>query len=449
MLDITTSDSTVARNRLAQEGGRAERPELAPGVELLGEMPGTGFQDRQWLAERNGQYLQLTEMLYRICEHCDGRRSVEEIADGVSNSTAWLLEPRTAQLLIDKKLAPLGLVLTDSSSVQPIAESARSPLNVQLRTRVLGPNLIGPVTNLLQFLFAPIVLAPMLALIVVAHIWLYLVHGISASLLEVVRTPGALLFLLPIMFAGLGFHELGHASALRYGGGMARAMGVGLYLVFPVFFTDTTEAYRLPRTARVRTDLGGFYFHAIFALALMAVYALTLREFLLLPVLLIDLDIVYQCLPFVRLDGYWALADITGVPDFFSLMGPFVASLSPARGAASTKLPPLRPFARGIFLLYTLLIVPALAIVGILALSRVPWVFTLTLNAESLQQAAFSQAVAAGDTLLASLSLVQMLLLLVPAAGTLYLLFNLGSAVVNLALRRATGSAQSIGRGSS
>ena len=47
----------------------------------------------------------------------------------------------------------------------------------------------------------------------------------------------------------------------------------------------------------------------------------------MLIVVLINLEIVHQLMPFVRLDGYWALADMTGIPDFFSHMGPFLRSL--------------------------------------------------------------------------------------------------------------------------
>ena len=62
------------------------------------------------------------------------------------------------------------------------------------------------------------------------------------------------------------FHELGHASACRYGGARPGVMGVGVYLVWPAFYCDVTDAYRLNRAGRLRTDLGGVYFNAIFAL---------------------------------------------------------------------------------------------------------------------------------------------------------------------------------------
>ena len=212
-------------------------------------------------------------------------------------------------------------------------------------------------------------------------------------------------------------------------------MGVGLYLLFPAFFTDTSEAYQLPRSARVRTDLGGFYFHAIFTLMMIGTYVITQQEFLLLPILRSDLDVVYQCLPVVRLDGYWALADITGLPDFFSLMGPFVASISPAARWKGTRLPPLRPFARRVFLIYTVLVLPVLIVLGVIMLTRVPWVLTTTWNAEVLQQQLLGQALDAGDMLLVGLALLQMLLLLVPTLGTAYLMFTF-APVVKLAIGR-------------
>ena len=56
-----------------------ERPALAPDVELVGEFQGTGFAEPQWLVRRGDRFVQLTELLYRIAEQADGRRTVEEI----------------------------------------------------------------------------------------------------------------------------------------------------------------------------------------------------------------------------------------------------------------------------------------------------------------------------------------------------------------------------------
>jgi putative peptide zinc metalloprotease protein len=433
----TTAPETAGATRAG--GGTAEPqtdpPALAPGVELVGEMPETGFQDRQWLVVRNGQFVQLTELLYRICEQCDGEHTLEHIAEAVSASTDWSLDASQVELVINKKLAPIGLVWTDSEMVEASGDRAASPLRLQLRTKAVGPALIDPVTGVFQMLFAPLLLLPLLGLVVVAHAWLYVVHGMSNTLLTMFRTPVSVLVVVPVLLVGMAFHELGHASALRHGGGRVRGMGVGLYLIFPAFYTDTTDAYRLTRWARVRTDLGGFYFTLIFALGLIGLYAATGLEVVLIPVVLLDLDIVYQCLPFVRLDGYWALADLTGIPDFFSLMVPFVASITPRRPLVATKLPQLRRGARTVFLLYTVLVLPLLALVIIFALTRLPWLLATTWDSEQVQQQLFMLALDAGDHGAAILSLVQMLLLLIPALGSVYFLYSLGCPALRFAYR--------------
>jgi hypothetical protein len=51
---------------------KAERPRLAANVSLIGEMPETGFTEQQWLIQRAGRFVQVTELLYRIAEHADG-----------------------------------------------------------------------------------------------------------------------------------------------------------------------------------------------------------------------------------------------------------------------------------------------------------------------------------------------------------------------------------------
>src|SRR5437016_1637872 len=63
-----------------------ERPKLAPGVKLAGQMKESAFEDPPWLIEReDGGYIQVNELLYRIAEQCDGRHTVQEIAANVSD----------------------------------------------------------------------------------------------------------------------------------------------------------------------------------------------------------------------------------------------------------------------------------------------------------------------------------------------------------------------------
>ena len=99
-----------------------------------------------------------------------------------------------------------------------------------------------------------------------ATLWFVAVEkGIASATAQAFDRPGLLLLITGLVVLSAGFHELGHAAACRYGGATPGGIGVGLYLVWPAFYTDVTDAYRLPRRDRLRVDLGGLYFNALVA----------------------------------------------------------------------------------------------------------------------------------------------------------------------------------------
>ena len=402
---------------------------LASGVQLVGEMPDTAFVDRQWLIQRNGQFIQLSELLYRVVEQMDGRRTADEIAEGVTDATRWLVTGDQVEHLIESKLAPLGVVAgagaDDGAQPKSAPPSGLSPLAVGMRAKVVGPRVIEPVTRILQYFFAPPVLVAALVAAAAMHYWLYRERGFLAAFVDALYTPGVLLILLAVVLVSAVFHELGHASGLRYGGGHARAMGAGFYAVFPVFFTDATDSYRLGRWARVRTGLGGVYFHLIFSLVVMGVALATGQEYLLLAVLLIDLEIIHQFIPFMRLDGYWVLADLTGIPDFFSQTGPFLRSFLPKGTAPGTRLPALRWWAKAVFLAYLGLTLPVLAFLLYLLVTRLPRIVTVFWDALMTHVEIVRAAAGNGDLLAVATSLTQIVILTLPLLGIAYLLFTL------------------------
>jgi putative peptide zinc metalloprotease protein len=400
-----------------------ERPALAPNVQLIGEMKGTGFKDQQWLVQRDGRFIQLTELLYRVAEQANGERTPREIAAALTGSTDRLVSADNVRQLIREKLIPMGLIATADGTVAPPTERARSPLAVGMRARVLSPRRIEPITKVLQMFFAPPVLVPILIAVAIAHGWVYLVEGVGSGVRDVLYVPGLLLLVLAIMLVAGIFHEFGHASALRYGGGKVRGMGVGIYLIYPVFYTDATDSYRLDRGARVRTDLGGIYFHLIFALGVVGLYLLSGQEFLLFVVLLLNLDIIRQFLPFVRLDGYWALADLTGIPDFFSQMGAFLRSVLPAAGWKGSTLPGLKPWVKGVFAAYVLVTAPLLATILFFFVTRLPSMVTTVWYSLVHQARQFSSALETGSYSGMVLSVAQAFILALQMLGIAYFLY--------------------------
>ena len=121
----------------------------------------------------------------------------------------------------------------------------------------------GRITAPFKWLFRPWIVLPAL-LGFAAVCWFVLIHeGVAAATAQAFDKPELLLLVLGLTVASAAFHEIGHAAACRYGGGRPGGMGAGIYVVWPAFYTDVTDAYRLPRRARLRTDLGGIYFNAV------------------------------------------------------------------------------------------------------------------------------------------------------------------------------------------
>jgi putative peptide zinc metalloprotease protein len=397
------------------------RPQRQRDVQLLGEMAAAGYAERQWLVQHGDRFLQLSELPYRVLDLADGYRTVPEIASELTLMTEWVVQPGDVQHLVDK-LRVLGLI--DGAVSQEFSvprELPRSPLQLSMRMKLLPQRLVESLTNIFQHFYSRWFLLFMTVAVVIGHWWMYFGHGLEQGIESVLYRPGGLLSVIALgSVAGL-FHEVGHASALKYSGGRPRAIGFGLYLFYPAFYSDVTDAYRLSRGARVRTDLGGIYFHFIFATVLIAIAALTESGFLLAAALLFNIEALRQFIPFVRLDGYWLLADLTGIPDLFSQALPFLRSLSPERFKGQ-KIPALKPWARNVFAAYLLITIPVLVYAFVMMLRYTP-----ELAGHTWRALAFHYDVirSAAPITTRWLSGTQMLLLPIPLLATAYFLYSL------------------------
>src|SRR5207237_4086106 len=131
---------------------------------------------------------------------------------------------------------------------------------------VVSPGAVRRITSPFRPLFFSPVVVVVLGTLVAIDVWLFGYHGIGQSVHDALYHPALLLVLLGLVIASAAFHEFGHAVACTYGGATPGVMGAGIYIAWPAFYTDVTDAYRLDKRGRLRTDLGGVYFNAVFIL---------------------------------------------------------------------------------------------------------------------------------------------------------------------------------------
>ncbi|HVD64565.1 MAG TPA: MinD/ParA family protein, partial [Lapillicoccus sp.] len=457
-------------------------PALAPGIGLLGEYQGSGFTEPHYLIVRaDQQVLHVSRLLFVVASHIDGRSSLDEIAGRVSDEYGRTLDRDGLQFLLSAKLQPMGIVadvstddhasvglpLTTAPTLTPerpkptSVNASRTPtsrtpavppptssrllpranplLALRFRLTLVPP----PATRLLARLFAPFFFGPVVVLglvgLVLADVWLFREASLRSAVEAFLSDPPMLLSILGILLASTLVHEFGHAAACRYGGAQPGKIGAAVFLVFPAFFTDVTQSYRLGRAGRVRTDLGGVYFNALTIAALTVFYVQTRSAAVLIAIVFVHAEALQQLWPLGRLDGYFVVADLVGVPDLFGRIGPILRSSVPGR-PTHPKVAELRRSARIIVTLWVAVTGPIMVGLFALMLWNAPSVTLQVLDSMRDQWAALQSSIDESDAAGITLAVLSLVLLPLPVLGLAWLvggiLRRLLAAIVRLVGRR-------------
>ena len=414
-----------------------ETPRLADGVELLGEYQDSGYSQPPSLVRRpDGQVIQMSPLLYQVACRIDGSRAPAAIAELVSEDLGRSLNADQVRYLITSKLLPLGIVADEGAPAAP--PKANPLLALRARGTLLPERAANAAGVLLRPLFRrPVVIAVVVSVLAVDY-WLFAVHGLGGGLQQILRDPVDLLIVVGLSAISAVFHECGHATGCRYGGARPGVIGVGVYMVWPSFFTNVTDSYRLSRAGRLRTDLGGLYFNLIFMLALAGIYSVTSAEVLLLVIAITHLEMLEQLLPFVRFDGYFILSDLVGVPDLFARVAPILRN-AVSRGPKDPRITGLRRRARIVVTGWVLCVIPLLTLgIGYLVL-HLPQINRSLWRAATRQAHHMSTAVAGHGYAMAAVDAVGIALLALSLAGSLYIVVGLARRLAAAGLRWSAG----------
>lgn len=119
--------------------------------------------------------------------------------------------------------------------------------------------------------------------------------------------------ILVLVYLSMFVHEVGHATAAYKYGVKVGKMGIGLYLIYFVFFIDMTNTWKLDRKKRIINDLSGIYFQSFLVIPLFAIYMSTKDISLLCALIIIVGASLMNLIPFLRMDGYWLLTDYLSI----------------------------------------------------------------------------------------------------------------------------------------
>ena len=409
-----------------------DAPRPAEGIDLIGEYRDSGLEEVPYLARRaDGQVVQLSRLLYLVAEAADGHRDFGQIAERVGPQFGRRVTADNVRFLVEQQLRPLGVLAAAEGEAVELRRLDPGLLGLRYRLPLVPANVASLATIPFLPLFRLPVVVAVLGALAAVDVWLLLFHGVLEGMREFIYQPSLVLAFFGVELVAMAWHECGHATACRYGGAKPGVVGVGIYIIWFVFYSDVTDSYRLDRLGRVRTDLGGVYFDAIFTLALAGAYFLTGFEPLLVLVLFNQLDTLDEFSPFLRFDGYYVVSDLTGLPDLFEYITATLKSLIPGR-EAEEKVKRLKPWVRAVLTLWVLSVVPAFAVGLAVLVIYGPFFVSTAWGSFLVQYGELSGAIRDGRAVDGLLALIDAGILAVPVVG--------GALIGGLVLVRASAA---------
>jgi putative peptide zinc metalloprotease protein len=302
----------------------AGRFQLTPGVELSAFDAAT--RSSYLVRLPNGRHFQVSEPLYHLLGYLREPSSVADLVEAFARDHRMELGEVLVGELIGQVQELSGMVTEldagDDPRPRPAGTRGAGPstsfADLHARLDLVPAAVLRRVTAPLRVLYAGPVAAALLCLAIVTQVAVYLRLFVLPSQFNLVASPAEVYcwFLLSVVV-----HELGHVTACRRWKAAHGSLGVGLYFGMPVFFVDVTGAWRLSRWRRAVVDAGGIYFQLVFGVVLAALYAITQAPVWLWTVVTIDAAILLNLVPILKLDGYWLLSDLSGVPNLHRRTG--------------------------------------------------------------------------------------------------------------------------------
>jgi len=286
--------------------------------------------------------------LVTLLREFDGVKTVEEVAANAENATGDKL-----RRLVDTFLIPKGVLLDPGSPVQqPLHNKSKSlGLKRTLLTSQAVTRCAAPLTALLRMPLAVIVLTVILA----TQVAFYVLNPLAFNL-DLARISGSQLTLaILVALVSALFHEFGHAAGLLRYGGTRTEIGLGLYVYFPVFYTDVSEAWRFSKWQRVVVDVAGIYFQSIISTLAIWIFAYTHEPTWAYISTFVNLTIFTAFNPFLKMDGYWLAADLFGIWNLRDASWRAIANLLPRTGERDGGRTQLSGLSRVLLLSYAIL----------------------------------------------------------------------------------------------
>lgn len=258
--------------------------------------------NKKYLACFRDKNYEITSSVVELIEIIKKSDTVEEVA-------------RTLSVKKNKEFTVEDITFLIDTCIFPLLDEKESNggKTFFFKKELISEKLVNKYSGVFKFLFKPIISISLIIFVAFLHIMFYsnFFNGFYLKDITVLLIVGILFF---FVFSSI-VHELGHATASKYYGVESGGVGFGLYLHFPVFYTNVSNIWRLDRKKRIVINFAGTYFQLFILLPLFVLYYFTNSDYFKYFIFITNINFLFTLNPFFKFDGYWIMSDILGVPN--------------------------------------------------------------------------------------------------------------------------------------
>src|SRR5215831_5380170 len=275
------------------------------------------------------RYFLLKQLEYQIFLRIDGANTIRSIASPPATE-AGPRATRDAVVRFLSRLDSLGLIARNNpAQSQPVERGA------YYRIKLFNPDrLLAWIDGKFGWALSRPFITASFVLMAVAFFGLVIRAGEMLAYTSYTYEEYGLATILIFTLAILTLHEMAHGLACKHFGGEVREVGfLMIFYVLPAFYCNVSDIYRFGRKReRLWVIAAGIYWQLLVSAAgaviwLMATPQTLLADFAFLVFLGGTFNVVVNCNPLIKLDGYYALSQILGIQNLQSKSAGYVRSL--------------------------------------------------------------------------------------------------------------------------
>lgn len=253
------------------------------------------------------RYLKISKQMFNLVKLIDNKSTINQIVDKYNNKNIEILNSKFVYNVLYLKLANFGLLIDNKN-----LKKNNKPNYLKLSITIINEAKLDFVTKYFSFLFNL-----KISIILISISFSIFAYWIKTSfdIYSKFNFQDCAILSFAIVFISTIFHELGHATSSRFFGANHSGIGIGFYLLFPVFYTDVTDIWILSKNKRIIINLSGIYFEILFSTSILILSFILNMEILGSIALFIFFKTFLNLNPFIRSDGYWVLSDLINKPN--------------------------------------------------------------------------------------------------------------------------------------